>query len=56
MIIFAIIASLFIYEEVMIPIIITSYVVISLLYFLTHRQKFAGIFEWKNDPEEDEEK
>lgn len=55
MIMFAIIASLFIYEEVMIPIIITGYVIISLIYFLTHRQKFAGIFEWKNE-EEDEDK
>lgn len=55
MIMFAIIASLFIYEEVMIPIIITGYVLISLFYFLTHRQKFAGIFAWKND-EEDEDK
>ena len=56
MIIFMIIASLFIYEEIMIPIIITTYVMISLIYFLTHRQKFAGIFAWKNDPEEDEDK
>ena len=55
MIMFAIIASLFIYEEVMIPIIITGYVIISLIYFLTHRRKFAGIFEWKNE-EEDEDK
>lgn len=56
MIIFLIIASLFIYEEVMIPIIITSYVILSLAYFLTHRQKFAGIFAWKNEPEDDEDK
>ncbi len=49
MIIFLIIASLFIYEEVMIPFIITLYVVASLLYFLTHRKKFEGIFEWKEE-------
>jgi CDP-diacylglycerol--serine O-phosphatidyltransferase len=50
-IIFAIIASLFIYEEVMIPLIITFYVVTSILYFLTHRKKFAGIFDWKEETE-----
>ena len=51
MIIFMILASLFIYEEVMIPFLITFYVVSSLFYFLTHRQKFQGIFEWKEDPD-----
>ncbi len=51
MIIFMIFASLFIYEEVMIPAIITTYVVLSLLYFLTHRKKFEGIFEWKEEQE-----
>ena len=51
MVIFLILGSLFIYEEVMIPIIITFYVVISLLYFLTHRKKFEGIFEWHEESE-----
>jgi CDP-diacylglycerol--serine O-phosphatidyltransferase len=51
MMIFLIIASLFIWEEVMIPIIITSYVVLSLLYFATHRKKFEGIFDWHEEPE-----
>ena len=54
MVIFVIIGSLFIYEEVMIPIIITSYVVISLIYFLTHRKRFEGIFDWHEEPELDE--
>lgn len=54
MVIFMIIASLFIYEEIMIPVIITGYVVITLLYYLTHRQKFQGIFEWKEEPEIEE--
>lgn len=54
MVIFLILASLFIYEEVMIPVIITLYVLISLIYFLTHRQKFAGIFDWQEEPETDE--
>jgi CDP-diacylglycerol--serine O-phosphatidyltransferase len=51
MIIFLIMASLFIYEEIMIPFIITFYVLTSLGYFLTHRKKFQGIFEWREDPE-----
>ena len=51
MVIFMILASLFIYEEVMIPIIITFYVIASLIYFLTHRKKFEGIFDWQEEPE-----
>lgn len=54
MVIFMILASLFIYEEVMIPVIITLYVVISLFYFLTHRKKFAGVFDWQEEPETEE--
>jgi len=54
MVIFMILASLFIYEEVMIPVIITLYVVISLFYFLTHRKKFEGIFDWQEEPETEE--
>jgi CDP-diacylglycerol---serine O-phosphatidyltransferase len=54
MVIFLIMASLFIYEEIMIPIIITAYVVFSLIYFLTHQKKFEGIFEWQEDPETEE--
>ncbi len=53
MIIFLILASLFVYEEIMIPFIITFYVISSLLYFLTHRTKFKGIFEWKDESESD---
>jgi CDP-diacylglycerol---serine O-phosphatidyltransferase len=52
MIIFMIFASLFIYEEIMIPFIITAYVLISILYYLTHRKRFAGIFEWKEEEAE----
>lgn len=51
MIIFMIFASLFIYEEIMIPIIITFYVIASLVYWLTHLKKFEGIFDWSNEPE-----
>ncbi len=53
MIIFIILASLFIYEEIMIPSIISFYVLASLIYFLTHRKKFAGIFQWKEEPEQE---
>ena len=56
MLIFILIASLFIYEEIMIPIIITLYVVSTLVYFITHRKKFEGIFEWKEEPELEEVK
>lgn len=51
MVIFLIIAALFIYEEIMIPAIITFYVVASLIYWLTHLKKFEGIFDWQDEPE-----
>jgi CDP-diacylglycerol--serine O-phosphatidyltransferase len=51
MIIFLVAASLFIYEEIMIPAIITFYVLATLGYYVTHKEKFAGIFEWKEEPE-----
>lgn len=56
MIIFLTFASLFIYEEIMIPVIITFYVIASLVYFVTHRKKFEGIFEWKDEQELEVEK
>ena len=56
MIIFLIFAALFIYEEIMIPVILTTYVICSLIYFVTHRKKFEGIFEWKEDPETEVDK
>ncbi len=49
MVIFIMIALLFIYEEIMIPITISIYVVGSLLYFLSHRKQFKDVFEWKNE-------
>jgi CDP-diacylglycerol---serine O-phosphatidyltransferase len=45
------ISSLFIYEEIMILAIISIYVIASFIYFLTHKQKFAGIFDWHEEPE-----
>lgn len=51
MVIFMIMASLFIYEEIMIPVIITFYVVSSLIYWMTHLKKFEHIFDWSEEPE-----
>ncbi len=51
MVIFMIMASLFIYEEIMIPVIITFYVVASLIYWMTHLKKFEHIFDWSEEPE-----
>lgn len=48
-IILMVMCSLFIYEALMIPVIITLYVVISLVYVLLNRKKFSGIFDWKDD-------
>jgi CDP-diacylglycerol--serine O-phosphatidyltransferase len=44
-------SSLFIYEEIMIFILVTIYVVSSLLYLLTHRSRFKGIFDWEEESE-----
>ena len=51
MIIFLIFASLFINEEIMIPTIISVYVLASMIYWLTHLKKFEGIFDWTDEPE-----
>jgi CDP-diacylglycerol--serine O-phosphatidyltransferase len=51
MIIILILSSLFLYEEIMIPTIITSYVIASLVYWMTHLKKFEGIFDWSEDHE-----
>lgn len=51
MLIILVVASLFIWEEVMLPILISVYVLLSLAYFVTHRKKFEGIFDWTDEPE-----
>ena len=53
MIIFAIFACLFIWEEVMIPVLITGYVFSSLLYVAFNKEKFAGIFDWNDEGEQE---
>jgi len=52
MIIFLCFSLLFIYEEVMLPVLITTYVTLSLLYFVLNRRKFEGIFDWQDEVEE----
>lgn len=47
--IFMLISALFIYEQVMIPVIITSYVLLSLIYVALNRKKFKGIFDWDEE-------
>lgn len=48
-IIFLIISSLFIYEQLMIPVIISIYVIASLIHALLNRKKFKGIFDWDEE-------
>ncbi|MEX0799328.1 MAG: CDP-diacylglycerol--serine O-phosphatidyltransferase [Bacteriovoracaceae bacterium] len=50
--IFLIVSSLFIYEQVMIPIIITLYVLSSLIYVAFHRDKFQNVFDWDQEAAE----
>lgn len=56
-IIFITASSLFVYEEVMIPIIISLYVVGSIIYVVMHKEKFDGIFDWdeSTDKKDDQE-
>lgn len=49
--IFILISSLFIYEQIMIPVIISLYVLGSLAYVGARREKFRGVFDW-DEPEE----
>ncbi len=53
MVLFVVMSSMFIYEEVMILVNITLYVAASLIYVAFNKEKFAGIFDWKNDPEQE---
>jgi len=46
--VFLIISSLFIYEQVMIPVIISLYVLLSLGYTALHRDKLQGVFDWED--------
>jgi CDP-diacylglycerol--serine O-phosphatidyltransferase len=46
---FMVLASLFIYEQVMIPILISIYVITSIAYVLMHKDRYSGIFDWEED-------
>ncbi|MCO4753525.1 MAG: CDP-diacylglycerol--serine O-phosphatidyltransferase, partial [Bacteriovoracaceae bacterium] len=46
--VFLVISSLFIYEQVMIPVIISLYVLLSLIYAALNREKFQGVFDWED--------
>jgi CDP-diacylglycerol--serine O-phosphatidyltransferase len=50
-IIFMAASSMFVYEEIMIPIIISLYILGSILYVIMHREQFAGIFDWSEEDE-----
>lgn len=41
--------ALFIYEELMIFVIISLYVLISLIYIFTHKDRYKNIFEWEDE-------
>lgn len=47
--IISILASLFVYGEIVIGIVITAYVLGSLGYFLTHRGRYQDLFNWEED-------
>jgi CDP-diacylglycerol--serine O-phosphatidyltransferase len=48
-IIFIAASSMFVYEQIMIPIIISLYVIGSIFYVIMHRDQFAGIFDWNEE-------
>lgn len=52
--IFILISTLFVYEEVMIFSIISLYVLGCIIYRITHRNKFQEIFNWEDSQEENE--
>ncbi len=49
MIIFILLALVFIYEQIMVVTIITLYVVSSIIYFFLHKGELKNVFEWKNE-------
>ncbi|MCO4792486.1 MAG: CDP-diacylglycerol--serine O-phosphatidyltransferase [Bacteriovoracaceae bacterium] len=48
-------ASVLVYEQIMIFTLMNLYVVISLVYYLTHRKTMGDIFQWNESDVEDEE-
>jgi len=52
LLLFIVASSLFIYEELMIFVIVSIYVVASFIYTLTHKDKFKNIFNWDEELDE----
>jgi CDP-diacylglycerol--serine O-phosphatidyltransferase len=53
MVMILVLCSLFAWEEVMIAVLITSYVLGSLGYVAFNKEKFSGIFDWRSEPEQE---
>lgn len=53
-IIFLLLAGMFIYEEYIVVLYMTTYVLASLVYYFVHREKFKGIFNWKSELDQDD--
>ena len=51
-IIFLILIALFTYEEVMVGVLITSYVLGNLIYYILNLSKFKGVFDWESENED----
>jgi CDP-diacylglycerol--serine O-phosphatidyltransferase len=52
--IFLVLSSIFIYEELMVGVFISIYTIGSIIYFLTHKGQLSGVFEWKDESEAEE--
>ena len=50
--IFLLLISLFTYEEVMVGVLITSYVLGNLIHYMLNYKKFKGIFDWECENED----
>jgi CDP-diacylglycerol--serine O-phosphatidyltransferase len=53
-IIFISLALVFVYEELIVGIFLSMYVVGSIIYFISHRKQFKGYFSWTDDGAEEE--
>jgi len=53
-IIFLLLSTMFIYEEYVIVIYLSVYVVSSLIYYFFNREKFKGIFNWKSELDQED--
>lgn len=54
-VIFLLFALIFTYEHLMVGVIVSTYVVGSLIYFLTHQGALKDVFLWKGDEDEEDE-